>query len=63
MARLRRIRNYRTSGWKVCLKKIDIKDLGIQDGDLIDLEDCVVHSELHAQIKKEEKENECTRGN
>jgi len=62
MARLRRIKNYKTAGWKICLKKADIVDLGIQDGDLIDLEDCVVRSELHAQIKKEEEENECTRG-
>ncbi len=43
MARKRTIRNYPTSGWVVRLLKQDIEDLGIEDGDEIDLEDVVIH--------------------
>jgi len=43
MARKRTIKNYPTSGWVIRLKQQDIEDLKIEDGDMIDIDDCVIH--------------------
>ncbi len=51
MTRQRKIRHYPTSGWIVRLKQQDIQDLNIDDGDYMDIDDCVI-------IKKLEKKNE-----
>ena len=50
--RKRKIKNYGTAGWKINLLKSDVDDLGIKDGDLIDIDDCIIISEKLDQLKQ-----------
>lgn len=52
MARKRTIKDYGTAGWKVNLLKQDIEDLGIKEGDLIDLDDCFIISKELNDVKE-----------
>lgn len=44
MVRKRIIRKY-DNGWVIRLLQFDVEDLGIKEGDLIDLDDCIIISE------------------
>lgn len=54
MVRYRKIRKY-DNGWVVRLLQSDVEDLGIQDRDLIDLDDCVIISKKLNELKEEVK--------
>jgi len=53
MSRLRKIKNYGSAGWKVNLVKTDVEDLGIKDGDYINIDDCIIISEKLRKVKYE----------
>ena len=50
MVRKRTIRKY-DNGWVIRLLQSDVEDLGIQEGDLIDLDDCVIISKKLNELK------------
>lgn len=52
MTRKRIIKHY-DNGWVIRLLQTDANDLGLKDGDLIDIEDCVIISDNLNKIKKE----------
>ena len=52
MVRKRTIKKY-DNGWVIRLLQSDVEDLGIQEGDLIDLDDCVIISKELDEIKEE----------
>jgi len=54
MARQRAIRKY-DNGWVIRLLQQDVEDLGIQEGDMVDLDDCIILSEKLNEVKNETK--------
>ena len=57
MVRYRKVKDYGTAGWKINLLASDVKDLGIKDGDMVDIEDvCFISEQLYnVKVKRGQK--------
>ena len=51
MVRLREVKRYGTT-WIIKLEPMDLKDLGLKEGDMVDIEDTIIKSKLNGGNKK-----------